>query len=68
MFTVRNKALFQLNAEIHSINTRYKSDLHRPLVNLTYKKGTYYVGIKIFNNLPSDIKVYPIMLINLDWP
>jgi hypothetical protein len=57
LFIVKNKALFQLNSEVHSINTRYKSNLHRPLVNLTaYEKGTYYVGIKIFNNLPTDIK------------
>jgi hypothetical protein len=45
------KALF------HSINIRYNSNLHRPLVNsTTYKKGTSYAGIKIFNNLPTDIK------------
>jgi hypothetical protein len=56
LFLVKNKALFHLNSEVHSINTRYKSNLHRPLVNLTTcKKGTYYVGIKIFNNLPTDI-------------
>jgi hypothetical protein len=40
-----------LNSEVHSINTRYKSNLHRPIVNLrTYKKGTYYVGINIFKS------------------
>jgi hypothetical protein len=50
LFIVKNKALFQWNSEVHSINTRYKSNLHQPIVNLTtYKKGTYYVGIKIFN-------------------
>jgi hypothetical protein len=57
LFIVKNKALFQLNSKVHSINTRYKSNLHSPLVNLTtYKKGTYCVGIKIFNDLPTDIK------------
>ena len=30
LFIVKNKALFQLNSEVHSINTRYKSNLHRP--------------------------------------
>ena len=60
LFIVKNKALFQLNSEVHSINTRYKSNLHRPLVNLTtYKKWTYYVGIKIFNNFPTDINILP---------
>jgi hypothetical protein len=63
------KALFQMNSEIHSINTRYNSDFHQPLANLTtYKNGTYYTGIKIFNYLPTHIKIYLIMLINLDWP
>ena len=37
-----------MNSEIHSINTRYNSDFHRPLVNLTtYKKGTYCTGVKM---------------------
>jgi hypothetical protein len=27
-FIVKNKALFQLNSKVHSINTRYKSNLH----------------------------------------
>ena len=45
-----------MNPEVHSINTRYKSNFHGPLVNLTYKKGTYSVGIKIFINLPIDIR------------
>jgi hypothetical protein len=54
LFIVKNKALFQFNSEV---NTRYKSNLHWPLANLTtYNKGTYYAGIKIFNNLPTDIK------------
>jgi hypothetical protein len=53
LFIVKNRALFQLNSEFHSNNTRYKSNLHQPIVNLTtYKKGTYYVSIKIFNNFP----------------
>jgi len=57
LFTVNNKALFQINAEIHRINTSYNSDFHRPLVNLTtYKNGTYYIGIKVFNYLPTHIK------------
>jgi hypothetical protein len=46
LFIVKNKALLQLNSEVHNINTRYKSNPHRPIV----------VGIKIFNSLPTDIK------------
>ena len=46
-----------MNSEIHSINTRYNSDFHRQLINLTtYKNGTYYTGIKVFNYLPTHIK------------
>jgi hypothetical protein len=57
LFIVKNKAVFQLSSEVHSVNTRYKSNLHQPLLNLTtYKKRTYYISIKIFNNLPTDIK------------
>jgi hypothetical protein len=41
LFIVNNKALFQMNFEIHRINIRYNSDFHRPLVILTtYKSGT----------------------------
>jgi len=37
-----------MNSEIHSINTRYNSDFHQPLVNLTtYKNRTWFTGIKM---------------------
>jgi hypothetical protein len=46
-----------MNSETHSINTRYNSNFHRPLVTLTtYKNGTSYTGIKVFNYLPTHIK------------
>jgi len=58
LFIVNNKTLFQMNSEIHSINTRNNTDFHRTLVNLTtYKNGTYYTGIKVFNYLPTHIKI-----------
>ena len=58
LFTiVNNKALFQMNSEICSINSRYNSDFQQLLVSLTtYKNGTCYIGIKIFNYLPTHIK------------
>jgi len=57
-----------MNSEIHGINTRNNSNFHRPLVNLTtYKNGTYYTGIKVFNYLPTHIKNLSRMLFNLDW-
>jgi len=49
--------IFTINSDVHSINTRLRSDLHTPLIKLTkYKKGIYYSGIKIFNSLPQSIK------------
>ena len=49
--------IFTINYDVHSINTRHRSDLHPPLIKLTkYKKGVYYSGIKIFNSLPQSIK------------
>jgi len=34
LFFENNKALFQMNSEIHSINTRYHSDIHQTLVHV----------------------------------
>jgi hypothetical protein len=46
-----------MNSEIHSINTRYTSDFHRPLINLTiHKNEPYCSSIKVFNYLPTHIK------------
>ena len=57
LFIVDNKNLFHVNSEVHSINTRQNFHLHQPQANLTlYQKGAYYSGIKVFNNLPPNIK------------
>src|SRR5215469_3167191 len=57
LFVVKNMDIFTINSDVHSINTRHRSDLHPPLVKLTkYKKGVHYSGIKIFNSLPLSIK------------
>ena len=46
-----------MNSEIHGISSRYNYDFRRPLVTLTtYKNGTYYTGIKVFDYLPTHIK------------
>jgi len=46
-----------MNSEIQGINARYNSDFHPPVVNLTtYKNGTYYTGIKVFNYIPTHIQ------------
>ena len=57
LFVAKNRDLYELNSEIHNINTRYSSDLHTPMANLaTFQKGLYYFGIKVFNHLPTSIK------------
>jgi hypothetical protein len=57
VFVVDNKNLFHVNPEIHSINTRQNSNLYQHQANLTlYQKGAYYSGIKVFNNLPPNIR------------
>jgi len=49
--------LYNTNNRIHSAHTRFKTNLHPPIANLTkFQKGVYYSGIKIFNNLLHDIK------------
>jgi len=57
IFVIKNKHLFSTNYQIHSVHTRFKTNLHPPIDNLTkFQKGVYYSGIKIFNNLPHNIK------------
>jgi len=57
LFVISNRNYFKENLDIHNIDTRTKSNLHQPLANSSkYQKGTYYYGIKVFSNLPSQIK------------
>jgi len=57
IFVIKNKHLFHTNNQIHSIHTRFKTNLHPATANLTkFQKGVYYSAIKIFNNLPHEIK------------
>ena len=57
IFVIKNKHLFYTNNQIHSIHTRFKTNLHPPTANLTqFQNGVYYSGINIFNNLPHNIK------------
>jgi hypothetical protein len=52
-FIVDNQEHFQTNSAIHSVNTRNKIQLYRPITNLSrLQKSVYYAGIKIFNNIP----------------
>ena len=45
---IKNKHLFSTNYQIHSVHTRFKTNLHPYIANLTkFQKGVYYSGIKI---------------------
>jgi len=57
MFAVLNKNFFLSNNKNNNLDTRQRNNLYLPQANLTiYQKGAYYSGIKIFNNLPLEIK------------
>jgi len=54
---IKNKHLFYTNNQIHSVHTRFETNLHPPIANLTkFQKEVYYSGIKIFNKLPHIIR------------
>ena len=56
IFVIKNKHLFYTDNQIHSIHT-FKTNLRPPTANLTkFQKGVYYSAIKIFNNLPHNVK------------
>jgi hypothetical protein len=49
--------MFVINSDMYSTWTRNCSNLQLPLANLAiYQKGTQFIGIKLFNNLPIYIK------------
>ena len=57
MFVAKNRELFVINANVHNFPTRLHNDLHLPNANLSvFQKGVYISGVKIFNNLPTDLK------------
>jgi len=60
LFVVNNKNKFRMNFEICSINTRITSNFHQHLSYLTiYQKVPSYIGIKVYNRLPPEIKDLP---------
>jgi len=57
MFMAKNRELFVSNSNVHNFPTRSQNDLHLPNANLSvFQKGVYFSGVKIFNNLPTDLK------------
>jgi hypothetical protein len=58
LFVIKNMKNFTVNSEIYQIETRQHASLHQPAANLTkYQKGVYCMGIKVYNALPSYIKM-----------
>jgi hypothetical protein len=58
-FVVNNMDLYQFVSDIHSRNSRqgYNLNLYQPSAHLSlYQNGVYYMGIKVFNNLPLYLK------------
>jgi hypothetical protein len=57
IFVIKNKSDFVENSDIHEINTRSSHNLHLPAAKLTLmQKGVLFSGIKIYNQLPLNIK------------
>jgi len=57
LFMLRSKNQFLVNSEIYHTDTRQHANFHQPSVKVTkYQKGVYYLGVKVFNILPSYIK------------
>jgi hypothetical protein len=55
---IRNKNQFLVNSEIYHFDTRQHANFHQPSVNVTNsQKGVSNVDTKVFNMLPSYIKV-----------
>jgi len=51
---VKNRDLYIDNQEIY---TRYNTNFHLPMANLTaFQRGVYFFGVKLFNHLPIKIK------------
>jgi hypothetical protein len=57
IFVSDHSELFKTNLDLHSINTKIKNNFHflQPRLCI-YQKGVYYMGIIIFNQLPSFLK------------
>jgi hypothetical protein len=48
IFIVKNLEFLPTNSTIHTVNTRNKNQLHKPIASLScFQKSAYYAGIKI---------------------
>jgi hypothetical protein len=59
LFIIDNHQDFFTNAHVHGLDTRNKNNLYVPALSLTcVQKGALCSGVKVFNCLPSNIKIY----------
>jgi hypothetical protein len=57
MFIITNRELFKFNSQVHKLNIRSAYNMYYPQTNLAqFQKGICYMGVKIFNHLPIEIK------------
>jgi len=57
MFLNKNKDQFTVNSQVFHYATRQQSDFHQPTANRAkYQKGIGYMGVKVFNRLPINVK------------
>jgi hypothetical protein len=55
---LRNKNQFPVNSEINNFDPRQHANFHQPSINVAiFKKGVSNLGAKVFNMLPSYIKL-----------
>jgi IS1 family transposase len=55
-FLINNQQNFKTNSSVHSINSRNKHHLHRPVANLScFQKSAFYSCIRMFNSLPRSL-------------
>jgi len=56
LFMIRNRNQLLVNSEIYHFDTSQDANFHHLSMNLTkYQKGVYYLGVNMFNILPSYI-------------
>jgi hypothetical protein len=57
MSVIINMDIFILNSDIHNIHNRHGLDFHHRTYKLAeVRKGAFYCGIMVFNNLPQNVK------------
>lgn len=60
IYVYNKRTCFSLVRDVHGVNTRYKNNFYIPFSKLTVvHKSPDYLGLKLFNILPNDIRTAP---------